>query len=39
MNRILATQNYRDALQHDVYCFEAFQLLTQHHMMSSSEGT
>jgi len=37
MNRIVATQNYKEALHHDIYCFEAFQLLTQHHMLSRAE--
>ncbi|CAG7721653.1 unnamed protein product [Allacma fusca] len=36
-NRILASQNYKLALQHDVYCYEALRLLTQHHMLSRNE--
>lgn len=37
MNRVLAAHNYKEALHHDIYCFEAFQLLTQHHMLSRAE--
>lgn len=39
MNRILAAQNYREALFVDIYCVEAFDLLTQHQMLSAAEGT
>lgn len=39
MNRILAAQNYREALSVDIYCVEAFDLLTQHQMLSAAEGT
>lgn len=38
MNRILAAQSYRDALTSDIYCVEAFELLTQHQMLSRAEG-
>lgn len=38
-NRPLATSNYKEALKLDVYCFEAFDLLTAHHMLTAQEGT
>jgi len=38
MNRGLAARNYKEALRHDIYCFEAFELLTQHQMLSRNEG-
>lgn len=37
-NRGLAADCFRRALQQDVYCFEAFDLLVSHHMMSAQEG-
>lgn len=37
-NRPLATSNYKEALKLDVYCFEAFDLLTSHHMLTAQEG-
>ncbi|KAF5273070.1 hypothetical protein FQR65_LT04812 [Abscondita terminalis] len=36
-NRGLASDCYRQALQCDVYCFEAFDALTQHHMLTAAE--
>lgn len=36
-NRGLASDCYKQALQCDVYCFEAFDALTQHHMLSAAE--
>ncbi|KAK6486951.1 cell division cycle protein 16-like protein [Huso huso] len=36
-NRPLATSSYKEALKLDVYCFEAFDLLTSHHMLSAQE--
>jgi anaphase-promoting complex subunit 6 len=38
MNRILASQSYKEALRTDIYCYEAFELLTQHQMLSRAEG-
>jgi len=37
-NRSQAVHCYRAALVLDVRCFEAFDCLVQHHMMSSAEG-
>lgn len=37
-NRPLATSSYKEALKLDVYCFEAFDLLTSHHMLTAQEG-
>lgn len=37
-NRELAADCYRQALRCDVYCYEAFDALVQHHMLSSWEG-
>lgn len=37
-NRTLATYSYKEALKLDVYCFEAFDLLTSHHMLTAQEG-
>lgn len=37
-NRLLATSSYKEALKLDVYCFEAFDLLTSHHMLTAQEG-
>ncbi|XP_034233878.1 cell division cycle protein 16 homolog isoform X2 [Thrips palmi] len=36
-NRELAAESYRQALGCDVYCYEAFDALVQHHMLSSWE--
>nr|KAI8751246.1 putative cell division cycle protein 16 [Biomphalaria glabrata] len=36
-NRILAADCYREALRLDVYCFEAFDLLVNHHMLTAQE--
>lgn len=36
-NRQIATQCFKDALQHDIYCYEAFKLLVQHHSLTSAE--
>uniref|UniRef100_A0AAY5F046 Uncharacterized protein n=1 Tax=Electrophorus electricus TaxID=8005 RepID=A0AAY5F046_ELEEL len=36
-NRPLATSNYKEALKLDIYCFEAFDLLTSHHMLTAQE--
>ncbi|MEQ2273122.1 anaphase promoting complex subunit cdc16, partial [Xenotaenia resolanae] len=36
-NRPLATFSYKEALKLDVYCFEAFDLLTSHHMLTAQE--
>lgn len=36
-NRDIATQCYKDALQHDVYCYEAFNLLISHHGLTATE--
>uniref|UniRef100_A0A4W3IRY3 Cell division cycle 16 homolog (S. cerevisiae) n=1 Tax=Callorhinchus milii TaxID=7868 RepID=A0A4W3IRY3_CALMI len=36
-NRPLATDSYREALKLDVCCFEAFDLLTSHHMLTAQE--
>ena len=37
-NRLQACECYRDALRADVYCFEAFECLVRHQMMTSAEG-
>ena len=37
-NRNLAVECYREALRQDVYCFEAFDLLVNHHMLTAQEG-
>lgn len=37
-NRGLAADCFRRALHQDVYCFEAFDLLVSHHMLSAQEG-
>lgn len=37
-NRPLATASYKEALKLDVYCFEAFDLLTSYHMLTAQEG-
>ncbi|KAL3280154.1 hypothetical protein HHI36_017654 [Cryptolaemus montrouzieri] len=36
-NRILAADCYKQALQYDVYCFEAFDSLTRYQMLTASE--
>ncbi|KAJ8310101.1 hypothetical protein KUTeg_011966, partial [Tegillarca granosa] len=36
-NRNLAVECFREALRQDVYCFEAFDLLVNHHMLSAQE--
>uniref|UniRef100_A0A8C5MZF8 Cell division cycle 16 n=1 Tax=Leptobrachium leishanense TaxID=445787 RepID=A0A8C5MZF8_9ANUR len=36
-NRALATCSYKEALKFDVYSFEAFDLLTAHHMLTAQE--
>ncbi|XP_032736878.1 cell division cycle protein 16 homolog isoform X1 [Lontra canadensis] len=36
-NRALATCSYKEALKLDAYCFEAFDLLTSHHMLTAQE--
>lgn len=38
-NRTLAMECFRSALRQDVYCFEAFDLLVNHHMLSAQEGS
>lgn len=37
-NRGLASECYKQALQCDVYCFEAFDAIIQHHMLTALEG-
>lgn len=37
-NRGLAADCYGQALQCDVNCFEAFDSLIQHHMLTATEG-
>ena len=37
-NWVLASENYRDALRRDVYCYEAFELLMKHQMLTAEEG-
>ena len=36
-NRALATDCFKDALKNDVHCFEAFDLLVSHHMLTDKE--
>ncbi|KAJ8256042.1 hypothetical protein COCON_G00199060 [Conger conger] len=36
-NRPLATSSYKEALKLNVFCFEAFDLLTSHHMLTAQE--
>lgn len=36
-NRNLAVDCFREALRQDVYCFEAFDMLVHHHMLSAQE--
>lgn len=38
-NRTLAVECYREAVRQDVYCYEAFDLLVKHHMLSAQEGS
>jgi anaphase-promoting complex subunit 6 len=38
-NRAVATECYKQALQCDVYSYEAFEALVQNQMLSASEGT
>lgn len=37
-NPTSATYSHKEALKLDVYCFEAFDLLTPHHMLTAQEG-
>ena len=37
-NRALAMECFREALRADVYCYEAFDCLVNHHMLSAQEG-
>jgi anaphase-promoting complex subunit 6 len=37
-NRGLAADCYKQALQCDVHCYEAFEALVQHQMLSAQEG-
>lgn len=37
-NRGLASECYKQALQYDVYCYEAFDSLIKYQMLTSSEG-
>lgn len=37
-NRNFATDCYREALRNDVHCYDAFQALVQHQMLTSFEG-
>ena len=37
-NRTLAMECFFEALRQDVYCYEAFELLVNHHMLSAQEG-
>ena len=36
-NRNIAVQCFKDALNHDVFCYEAFEMLVSHHALSSTE--
>ena len=36
-NRALATDCFKDTLKNDVHCFEAFDLLVSHHMLTDKE--
>ncbi|CAH1788277.1 unnamed protein product [Owenia fusiformis] len=36
-NRTLAADCFREALQHNVYCYEAFEMLVNHHMLTAEE--
>ena len=37
-NRALAAECFREALKGDVYCYEAFDALVSHHMMTAQQG-
>lgn len=37
-NRSLAAECFREALRSDVFCYEAYDCLTAHHMLTSQEG-
>lgn len=37
-NRTRAADCFKQALRHDVYCYEAFQALVQHQMLTAAEG-
>ena len=37
-NRNLAVECFTEALRTDVYCYEAFDSLVNHHMMTAEEG-
>ena len=37
-NRHLACECFREALRHDVYCYEALDSLVMHQMMTAQEG-
>jgi len=37
-NRGLAADCYKQALRCDVHCYEAFEALVQHQMLSAQEG-
>lgn len=36
--RFLAAENYKQALSYDIGCYDAFEALTQHQMLSANEG-
>lgn len=38
-NRAVATEFYKQALQCDVYSYQAFEALVQNQMLSAAEGT
>lgn len=38
-NRQMAQASFRDALLHDIFCFEAFTCLARHHMLTIDEET
>jgi len=38
LRRNLAVENYKKSLEHDIYCHEAFQHLTEYESKTSSEG-
>lgn len=37
-NRGLASECFREALQQDVYCYDSFESLVQHQMLTKDEG-
>lgn len=37
-NRNFATDCYKEALKNDVHCYDAFQALVQHQMLTSNDG-